>query len=309
VSLNRGWTYRERIDARGAGRSVLEYLAERYRHSSAATWSERVARGEVEIDGVVAPADAILRAGQVLSWRRAPWTEAAVPTQFAVVYEDESVLVVDKPSGLPTMPAGGFVEHTLLALVRTTHPAAVPVHRLGRGTSGLVLFALTRPAATTLHAAFRDRTLGKHYRALVTGVVPWDAQAITVPIGRVPHPLLGAVHAATPGGAEAHTDARVLERSEATTIVAATIHTGRPHQIRIHLASAGFPLAGDPLYAAGGMPRPETAALPGDGGYLLHAERLQFVHPASGAAIEVVAAPPAPLRTVAERQAIAGLGA
>ena len=110
-----------------------------------------------------------LEPGQHLTWQRPPWDEPDVPLHFDVVYEDASVLAVSKPSGLPTMPAGGFLEHTLLALVHASHPEAHPLHRLGRFTSGLVLFARTPAAASTLGKAWRSHEVVKDYRALVSG--------------------------------------------------------------------------------------------------------------------------------------------
>jgi 23S rRNA pseudouridine1911/1915/1917 synthase len=178
------------------------------------------------------------------------------------------------------MPAGGFLEHTLMTLVRQRYPDARPMHRLGRCTSGLVLFARTHESAAWLARAWRGHAIEKRYRALATGVPLVDEIDIDAPIGRVPHPIVGFVHAASPSGRPSRSVATVLERREASTVFDVAIITGRPHQVRIHLAYAGHPLVGDPVYEVGGVPRAEPG-LPGDGGYLLHAEWLRFVHPAS----------------------------
>ena len=140
--MNDGYEYWERVQPH-VGETVLAYLARRYPHSTEETWNERIATGEVSLDGAVATADAGLRAGQTLVWRRPPWEEPAVPLAFAVLWRDAHLLAVAKPRGLPTMPAGGFLTHTLLHLVRARFPGATAMHRLGRGTSGLVLFART----------------------------------------------------------------------------------------------------------------------------------------------------------------------
>ena len=123
-----------------------------------------------------------------------------VPAHYDLIHEDDSIVVVNKPSGLPTMPAGGFVESTLLALVREQYPEASPLHRLGRGTSGLVLFARHKQAASQLARAWRDRTVKKTYRALGLGSTRTEMFVIDVPIGPVPHPLIGTVQAACEGG-------------------------------------------------------------------------------------------------------------
>ena len=112
----------------------------------------------------------------------------------------------------------------------------------------------------------------------------------------VPHPALGSVHAASPAGKPSLSSVEVLEYREGASLVEVTIATGRPHQIRIHMAACGHPLVGDPLYAAGGGFRGAGAALPGDTGYLLHALRLALPHPITGAPFEVDCIPPGALR-------------
>jgi 23S rRNA pseudouridine1911/1915/1917 synthase len=266
------------------------------RHSSPDEWRERLHRGEVELDGVTVDAAAVLRAGQTLVWHRPPWDEPDVPLHFDLVHEDAALVAVCKPSGLPTLPAGGFVAHTLLTLVRGRYPDAIPMHRLGRHTSGLVLFARSPPVAASLARAWRAHDVRKHYAALGAGAPTWDRLEITAPIGPVPHPRLGSVYAARPDGKPSRSIAVVAERRPDSTLFGVEITTGRPHQIRIHLACAGHPLVGDPLYTVGGVPCDNSSALPGDGGYLLHAERLAFVHPRTNAPIELVAPPPVALR-------------
>jgi 23S rRNA pseudouridine1911/1915/1917 synthase len=291
---NHGYAYRERIAAAG---TALDHLVRQYRHSSEAAWRERIERGEVALDGLPVKVATALAPGQELVWQRPPWDEPEVDLDYQVLFEDEVLLAVVKPRGLPTLPGGGFLEHTLLHQVRLRFPAADPMHRLGRETSGLVLFARDHGAAGTLQAAWRGHRVDKRYRALGSGVCARDRFDVEAAIGPVPHPLLGSLHAASPGGRRALSHVLVLERNADSTLFQVDIETGRPHQIRIHLAWAGHPLAGDPLYGPGGLPLPDLTALPGDGGYRLHAERLGFVHPLSGAPMVLVAPPPEDLRT------------
>jgi 23S rRNA pseudouridine1911/1915/1917 synthase len=301
VAVNRGWSYREQVGPGGAGLTALNYLAATRSHSTAAEWAGRFDRGEIEVEGTRAEPATMLQLGQIIVWHRPPWNEPEVPSEFAIVYEDDSLIAVDKPSGLPTMPAGGFLEHTLMHLLRQQFPEASPLHRLGRCTSGLVLFARTAVAASVLSKAWRDHEVKKTYRALVAGVMEADSQAVDAAIGPVPHPQLGRVEAASPAGKASHSDVTVLERGANDTLVQVAIATGRPHQIRIHLAYAGHPLVGDPVYDVGGGIRAQPG-LPGDGGYLLHAERLVFAHPVTTTPMTLTARPPTALLTRLERR-------
>jgi 23S rRNA pseudouridine1911/1915/1917 synthase len=300
VTLNGGWTYREQVGPESDGLTVLDYLAATRHHSTSEEWAQRLERGEVEIEGCRASCSVVLHPGQTIVWHRPPWDEDEVPRNYSIVYEDDSIIVVDKPSGLPTMPAGGFLNHTLLAVMRQKYPEASPLHRLGRHTSGLVLFARTHTAASELSRAWRDHEVKKIYRAVGLGETRTEIFVIDVPIGPIPHPLLGTVEAASEGGKPSHSVAVVLETSSDRTLFSVEIMTGRPHQVRIHLAYAGHPLVGDPLYEAGGGLK-RHPGLPGDGGYLLHAEQLHFAHPATGKPMTLIAPPPAVLLTRQEQ--------
>ena len=295
-TMNDGHRYSEQLPVCAAGQKLIDYLAGRWRHSNAAEWRRRIDAGLVTLDGHPAVADARLRAGQTLVWNRPAWDEPAAPVTFAVLYADDELLAVAKPSGLPTLPGGGFLHSTLLECVRRFAPGAAPLHRLGRFTSGIVLFSRQARAHEALSRQFRERTIGKLYRALAAGSPERDRFEIDAPIGPVPYAPLGTLHAVAIDGRDAQSRVVVVERRANAFLCDVEIETGRPHQIRIHLAAAGHPLVGDPLYAAGGLPLPGGRALPGDPGYLLHATELRFTHPSSGGEIRVRCAPPPALR-------------
>lgn len=334
AAFNRGHAYRDRVAPGDAGRLLSAFYASHHPHSSAVVWQQRLAAAEICRNGQRLRADVTLLAGDQLIWHRPPWQEAAVPVLPGPLFDDGDLLVFDKPSGLPVLPAGGFLEHTLLAQLQRRWPAARPVHRLGRFTSGLLLCARRPATRAWLSARLREST-GKHrlpkssttvttfvsgcrktYRALLQppapaspllALEPGELLSLTTPIGRRPHGRLGMIWAAAPpaatvaaGGSTAlpaRSELRLLERGDRVWLAEVTIATGRPHQIRIHTAAAGAPLLGDPLYAPGGVALDQ--ALPGDGGYHLHAHRLRLACP-DGGLLELEAPLPEALRGAAD---------
>ena len=313
-AFNQGWTYRDRPGpGLASGTSVAGYYASRYGHSGLAVWLGRIAAGEVLCNGEELLADGPLAASDRLAWQRPPWQEAAVPDLPGPLFDDGDLLVIDKPSGLPVLPAGGWLEHTVLRLLERRHrgdPAGLPrpVHRLGRFTSGLLVCARQPQTRAWLSARLRESTAQdpsqaaplpgkgcrKLYRALVVPRVlalqPGESRLIEVPIGLRAHPQLGQLWCAAEGFAPADQSApadrsarsslTLLERGSQADLVQVAIASGRPHQIRIHCAALGAPLLGDPLYAPGGLAIP--GALPGDGGYQLQAWRLELELPGGG---------------------------
>ena len=290
--LNRGYAYTTVISSKCHGQTLLSHLASLYTHSSPHAWQQSLNNGEVTLNGITATGSESVACGQTLVWNRPPWIEPDAPRQFELLFEDADLLAVNKPSGLPTLPGGGFLENTLLHLVQKQSSNASPVHRLGRATSGIVLFAKTAQAASNLSADWNTHRIQKLYRALAQKVAQHDAYEIRTPIGLVPHPRIGFVWAANPSGKPASSLAKVISRSATTTTFEVSLNSGRPHQIRIHLASIGHPLVGDPLYGLTGQPLENLPGLPGDGGYFLHAQFLKFQHPITGGQLDLEASLP-----------------
>jgi len=291
TAANQGFVYRTRVPPDAAGSTVLAFHVARFRHSDEAGWRAAIEAGRVLVNGLCVTAEEALRVGDELTFHRAPWQEPEAPDSFETAFEDEHVLVVVKPAGLQVLPAGPFSARTLLSLVRASHPSrasAAPAHRLGRGTSGLIAFGKTPVARASLARQFREFVPVKTYLAWVEGTNLPTSFTAREPIGRIAHGPL-EIHAAAAGGRASITLVRVLRRARDCTLVAAQPITGRPDQIRIHLAAAGAPIIGDPLFGVGGVPKSD--APPGRGGYRLHAAGLKLIHPATAAQIKLRSLP------------------
>lgn len=266
--------------------------------------SRAVARGMVDegvaIDGVLVGASDRVAAGAVL--RATPPDPAAemAPEEvdFDVIYEDEHLLVVDKPSGLVVHPGRGRTTGTLAAGLLHRYPEIEGVgdpgrwgivHRLDRDTSGVLLVARTREAHNALSGLMRRREITRVYVALVHGRMAAPTGIIDAPIGRDPaSPLRRAAHAE---GKPARTHYQVSEVFGECSLLEVRLETGRTHQIRVHMAAIDHPVVGDALYA-GRRHRFGATRM------FLHASRLELTHPMTGESLSVVSPLPEDLAEV-----------
>jgi 23S rRNA pseudouridine1911/1915/1917 synthase len=243
-----------RVPASAAGTSLLDYLCARFRYHDRATWAAKIEVGEVELDGARVRAGTVLRRGAVVSYERAH-REPDVPLAVPVIADGDGWIAVDKPAGLPVHADGAFVLHTLTHQLQLQRGGIVqPAHRLDRETSGVLLVVTDRARAGELQTLFAERRVTKVYQAIVHGWMTADAQCIELPIGRAPTSEIAIRRAIVADGQTARTDLRVLQRhgapgaDDACTLVEAVPHTGRTHQIRVHLEALGHPVVGDLLY-------------------------------------------------------------
>lgn len=275
------------VAASEAGARLDRWLASRLTDLSRARLQALIEAGHVRVDGAVRKAAHRLRGGEAVAVDvPPPPPEELVPEPIAlsVVHEDEHVLVVDKPAGMVVHPGAGHARGTLAAAVLAHAPETAGVggprrpgvvHRLDKGTSGLLVIAKTRTAYDALTAQLAARTVSRRYVALVHGSVRRDEGVVDAAIGRHPRDRVRMAIQPPSRGRRAVTRYRVLERFSHVTYLEAKLETGRTHQIRVHLASLGHPVVGDEAYGGKGRGRLPIALE----GHALHAASLGFVHP------------------------------
>lgn len=269
------------VDAAAHGQRLDRCVAAMATEFSRSHLQGLIERGHVKVDGAVqAVSSRKVKLGQRIQLELVPTAQSlafrAEPIALCVVYEDEHLLVVDKPVGLVVHPAAGHWSGTLLNGLLAHHagaamlPRAGIVHRLDKDTSGLMVVAKTLPAMTALVRLIALREVRRIYLALATGEVAFAERRIDAPIGRDPSSRVRM--AVVPSGKPARTDVHCLARRDGVSALRCQLHTGRTHQIRVHLAHVGHPLIGDVLY--GGKPGLGLTR------QALHAAQLAFAHPA-----------------------------
>jgi 23S rRNA pseudouridine1911/1915/1917 synthase len=292
-----------------AGLRLDQALARMFPEYSRSRLKEWLLDGAISIDGgAKRPRDAV-NGGEVVEFTPVAEVEVeavAEPMVLDIVFEDDDLLVVNKPAGLVVHPGAGNPSGTLMngllhhAPQLEEVPRAGIVHRIDKDTSGLLLVARTLAAHTALVRLLADREISRNYLAVCNGVLTGGG-TIDAPIAR--HPVDRKRMSVQDGGKPAVTHYKVLERFRAFTYVSATLDTGRTHQIRVHFAWRRHPLVGDPVYG-GRLALPAGASdalvemLRSFRRQALHATRLAFVHPSSGDRIELEVPPPDDFRAL-----------
>ena len=250
-----------------------------------------IAEGRVRVNGKPAAKSARLSGGETVTVDVPQLRETALPPQdipLDVVYEDDDVIVVNKPTGLVVHPAPGHPDGTLVnALLHHCGDSLSGiggekrpgiVHRIDRDTSGLIIAAKNDAAHLALSAQLKDHSLSRTYECLVTGNMKQDSGTVDAPIGRSSADRKKM--AVVPTGRRAVTHWEVVARYPGVTHLRCRLETGRTHQIRVHMAYIGHPILGDTVYGA-------KKPVPGLTGQCLHATGLRFVHPRTGEPVEL----------------------
>ena len=287
------------VERESAGVRLDRWLADAVPTLSRAKIQALIDAGHVRVDGARRKASHRVAPGERVDVDIPPPPPEALepePIALAVVHEDAHVLVLDKPAGMVVHPGAGHARGTLAAAVLAHAPGTAGVggprrpgvvHRLDKDTSGLLVVAKTQAAYESLTAQLAARTVRRVYLVVVHGRVAAAQAVVDRPIGRDPHDRTRMAVRPAGQGRRAVTHLRVLERFSEFTYLEARLETGRTHQIRVHLASLGHPIAGDAAYGH----RRSSLPVPLEG-LALHAAALAFVHPATGRRLEFTAALP-----------------
>lgn len=279
---------------------ALSTLLPEYSRAKIQNW---IKAGFVTVDNVVLRAKDKVRADQVININANVTTKTTDQPQaiaLDVVYEDQDIIVINKPAGLVTHPGAGCADNTLLNALLYRYPElsnlprAGIIHRLDKDTSGLLVIAHNLIAHTKLVADLQNRKIKREYAAIVNGVMTTGG-TIEAPIGR--HPFKRTHMAVKENGKSATTHYRIIKHFPAHTYLKVILETGRTHQIRVHLAHIGYPIVGDPTYGKG-LKIPAQCSdvlrqtLMNFKRQALHAERLGLAHPRTGQLMEWEVKPP-----------------
>lgn len=289
--------FSQQVPERLAGKRLDQALSVMFPDFSRARLQRWIKEGHVTVNGACMRSRDQVLGGELVELsavleEETHWQPQDLPLD--IVYEDESIIVINKPPGVVVHPGAGNMDGTLsnallhFAPELETIPRAGVVHRIDKDTSGLLVIARTLQAQKSLVDQLQARAFVREYEALTQGVMTAGG-TVDAPIGR--HPVNRLRQAVVPNGKEAITHYRVKEKFRAHTYISVKLETGRTHQIRVHMAHIHYPLVGDPLY--GGRLRIPAHATPALEAALrhfkrqaLHAGRLGFVHPKTSQAVE-----------------------
>lgn len=278
--------------------TLIQFLLRKFRYLDQQQWLQSIELNRVLLDGGQVAPDRVLKNGQIITYLRPDFLEPEVDPTFQVVYEDEVLIAVNKSGNLPTSPSGRYYKNTLVHLLKQhlNTETVYTVHRLDRETSGLLVFAKDKKTAASMGQFFQRKQVNKTYHAIVSPALAQTEVEVEMPIGKLPDSQIRIKQGFNPQGKPSRTRFRLLETFANHARVEAVPLTGRTHQIRVHAAHLGCPIAGDKLYS-----QSEKAFIHwinnGNLDYhemsyryerqLLHACRLQFPHPVSQEPLEL----------------------
>lgn len=299
--------YQVKVNEQQAGERIDASLSMALPHISRSFFQKLIQEGKVSVDGAVCTSKKLpTQEGQLITVQIPPPRELEVKAQdipLDIIYEDEDVLVVNKPKGMVVHPAAGNYENTLVNAVMYHCGSSLSsingiirpgiVHRIDKDTSGLLMIAKNNASHASLAQQLAEHSITRAYNAIVYNNLRQDEGTIDAPLGRDPKNRMRRA-VTDMNSKRAVTHYKVLERFGRFTHIEARLETGRTHQIRVHMAYIRHPLLGDPLYG------PKNSSL-GTEGQMLHARLLGFVHPKTGKYMEFESALPEEFERVLEK--------
>ena len=286
-------SYRLTVKKKFEGLSIIDFFSKAVPRSTPELWIKKVDNGNLTVNGQVITTDYIVKAGDTAVHSSEPKTEPRVNSNIQLIYADDDIWVINKPSPLPVHASGRFIRNTLLNILELAFPNEKfkLLHRLDANTTGLVVIARNKEAANAMRIQFENKTIKKEYIALVEGIVTKDHLTLTESIGN--EVLVGGARKIDDTGKKALTEIEIVEkrREQNQTLLKVIPSTGRTNQIRLHLAELGHPIVGDFGHKDKDYFNHHPFTYPEDS-LFLHAHRLSFMHPTSEKKIEFIAPVP-----------------
>lgn len=272
--------YKLTVKKRYEGLNIVDFFLRAVPRSNKATWIEKIEKNNLTVNAKPITKEYIVNAGDLTQHSSEPKTEPVVNTEIKLIYEDDFLLVINKPSPLPMHASGRYYKNTLLNILTLSFPNKdlKLTHRIDANTTGVVILAKGKEVANNMRLQFEEKSIQKQYIALVEGLIKEDHINSSKPIGK--EVLVGGARKVDNTGKTAETNIKVLERRTKNneTLLSITPLTGRTNQIRLHLAELGHPIVGDEGHKNPNYFKSNPFTYPSDS-LFLHAYKLTIKHP------------------------------
>lgn len=281
-------TYKLSVKKKYEGLSIIEFFSKAVPRSTPEIWIDKITSNSLTVNGKDIEVDYRVKAGDLTIHQSKPKTEPHINTTIDLIYNDNEIIVLAKPSPLPVHASGRFSRNTLIHILALAFPDEdlKLLHRIDANTTGVIVVAKNKIAANFIQQQFENKTVKKVYIALVEGIVKNDYLDLKQSIGT--EVLVGGARKIDESGKVSHTEVEILERRDNETLLKVTPHTGRTNQIRLHLAELGHPIVGDIGHKDKAYFEKKPFTYPNDS-LFLHAHQITIMHPSTKEEITFIA--------------------